>query len=151
LDIAAVCYLHIEPLRAWLITSWQLKEALKGDDPRRLLQALSNELIFSAAEGQPALAWCDQVIGVAETLLSRVDDHKAQAWFEYARSLHSLLTGHYAASARHSEIAQERFVRHCQGVHWELENLRRSYVGAVGLTGDMVAPEADLRHWLAAA
>lgn len=146
-DVAASTWVQHDPIVSWLHAQRQLRLALSGDDPVLLLRAVAHELIFAASEIHDA-AWLDPLVELGCMLSQRVDDRAAVAWFEHAVGMRSFLAGRWLEAERQLGKAVHILRTQCTAVHWELCVVRRRYVAAVQISGDMAAPESSLREWL---
>lgn len=148
LHVAVVSAFHHDPLRGWLFATTQLRRALEGDDELRLLQAVSNFLVFAATKvvDEPALVRAFEEFGLS--LVPKVRDSAVAAWFETARGMRALLEGRWQEATERFGAA-ERVLREQPGKRWELTTARRAYAAAVQLEGDMGCIEPELRDWLA--
>lgn len=146
-DVVASTWVQHDPIVSWLHAQRQLRLALDGDDPVLLLRAVAHELIFAATEIHNG-RWLNALVELGRRLCDRVEDQSAIAWFEHALGMRSFLAGRWLEAEQQLARSLHMLRSRCTAVHWELCVVRRRYIAAVQIVGDMAAPEAELRDWL---
>jgi hypothetical protein len=146
-DVAAALWLNQSPLSSWTYAMRELRWLLDGDDDRLLLRAVSRELVFAATEIHDT-AWIGALTALGDGLLSSVRDPLCIALYRIALALRTFLSGDWSLATLQARDVEQWLRTGCTGVHWELALVRRMYVAAIQIEGDMPAAEPLVRAWL---
>jgi DNA polymerase III delta prime subunit len=146
-DVAATLWMHHDPVASWTYAMRELRWLLDADDDRLLLRALCRELVFAATEPLRA-AWIEALSALGDALAPRVEDPAVVALYRSAQALRTFLAGDWSKATRDARDAEQMLRTRCTGVHWELAWVRRVYVAAIQIEGDMLAAEPLIQAWL---
>ena len=146
-DVAAALWMNHDPVASWTYAMRGLRWLLDADDDALLLRALSRELVFAATEPL-ATGWLDALTALGEELVANVDDAAVVALYRSAQALRTFLAGDWSKATREAREAEQMLRTRCTGVHWELAWVRRMYVAAIQIEGDMLAAEPLIQVWL---
>ncbi|HTV18614.1 MAG TPA: protein kinase [Polyangiaceae bacterium] len=146
-DVAAAVWMNHDPVASWTYAMRELRWLLDADDDRLLLRALSRELVFAATEPLRG-DWIAALTELGDELASRVVDPAVVALYRSAQALRTFLAGDWSKATREAREAEQMLRTRCAGVHWELAWVRRMYVAAIQIEGDMLAAEPLIQAWL---
>ena len=146
-DVAAALWMNHNPVLSWTYAMRELRWALDADDDTLLLRALSRELVFASSELQRA-GWIEALVELGRRIAGGVRDPIVLALHEYVLTLRAFLAGDWSEAEERARAVEHRLRTECTGVHWELALVRRVYVAAIQIRGDMLAAEPLILDWL---
>jgi hypothetical protein len=137
-DLAWTAFLGFyfaNPIRAVYIHSYQILDALKTGEPRRVVRALAAEAALAAMLGT------SKRYHRLMAELNRVSDSIAgpaeHPWPCFAKTIAAFFLGRWAECRQEAEAAEQAFAVKGAGVSWELAIVRTLGFAASMLAGDM--------------
>jgi hypothetical protein len=134
---AAIGMAMVDTVRGADFQARALLLALKGGEPRRIIQALTLEAANNSAAGWPARKRTAKLLEIAQQLALHVSSPYATGLILGSSGVAAFLEGRWADARKLCERAESTFRDRCVGAAWELDNVLLFHLWSLVYLGEI--------------